>query len=176
VLQLFLPLQLQSQIDICKKYVGQVETSYNRSPLIDKWNLQAGARLGSSWCMSAVYGIHLEVYTRPLLYRTASCAKQLQVQNKLGTHYRVIKTTMLGNYKLKANSIFIMKHGIFSEKDIGTIFNGHTGYIENDNNGIVTTYEGNTNKRLTRESKGRDGFWKLQRKKRTFLAVLEKWK
>lgn len=176
MLQLFSQLQLLSQIEVCKKYVGHKEITYNRSPLIDKWNKQAGAKIGSSWCMSAVYGIHIEYYVKPLLYRTASCSKQLQVQNKLGTHYRVIKTSLIGGYKIKKGSIFIMKHGKFSEKNIGTIWNGHTGYIEDDYGGYVSTYEGNTNKRLTRESKGLDGFYKLSRNKRTFIAILERWK
>lgn len=169
---LYSPLQSQSLIN-AQKYIGHTELKYNRSPLIDKWNKQAGAKAGSSWCMSFVYGIHLETYSKPILYRTASCSRQLQVSNKIGSKVRVIKTSLIGSYKLKAGSIFIIKQGKFSEKNIGTIWNGHTGYIDLDCGDMCITIEGNTNRRLTRESKGRDGVWKLKRNKRTFIAILE---
>lgn len=158
------------------QFTGHLERSYNRSSLIDKWNKQAGARLGSSWCMSFVHSMYKEtadgLKTRNPLLRTASCSNQLRYANMIGSKLQVIPMSLLGKMKIKQGDIGIMKHGQFSEKDIGKSWAGHTFLIEKDSLNWFLTNEGNTNRGLTRESKGIDGVYKLKRQKKTILAII----
>lgn len=40
-----------------RTYVGTAETSPNRGPLIDKWNLAANGLSGEPWCMSFLHAM-----------------------------------------------------------------------------------------------------------------------
>lgn len=182
---MLLPLQLlcldknyhDKLIQVAQKYVGTVEVSYNRSKQINKWNIDAGANLGSSWCMSSLYGMHKEtsesLKVKNPLKRTASCSEQLKYANLIGSGLKVIKTSLIGKVKIQRADIFIQKHGSFSERDIGKNWLGHCGICdEQKKKNEVDTYEGNTNSRKTRESKGKDGYWKLTRNINSFLALI----
>lgn len=121
----------------------------NRSPEIDRFNLIAGAPVGSYWCMSFVYycvnaaAKQLEI-KNPLL-RTASVSKQLRYANLIGSKLRVLKN-MIG-LELQNGDIFCIKTGTWTDRDIGKIWSGHTGFIFNKaRNDIHYTIEGNTNK------------------------------
>ncbi len=54
-----LPVRLRA-LNYARTYIGIKETSYNRGPLIDRWNQDAGVPVGSSWCMSFVHGMYLK--------------------------------------------------------------------------------------------------------------------
>jgi len=49
-------------LDIANKYIGVTESPVgsNRGPLIDRWNMNAHAPIGSFWCASFVSGVALE--------------------------------------------------------------------------------------------------------------------
>ena len=164
-------------VEVAYRYKGHTEVKYNRSPVIDRWTKLARYPLGSSWCMIAVWNWYeeasKELKVKNPLQRTASCSGQLKYANMIGSGLRVIKTSMIGLKSLQKGDIFIMKHGKFSERDIGKLWAGHTGLIVTDKGKSNITIEGNTNSKKTRESKGKDGVWQLERLERTYIAVLE---
>jgi hypothetical protein len=46
-------------LDHARSYLGVKERGgYNRGPLIDRWNLDAGVPVGSAWCMSFVRAMY----------------------------------------------------------------------------------------------------------------------
>lgn len=135
-----------------------------------------GYKLGSSWCMIAVWNWYEEaskcLKVKNPLQKTASCSGQLKYANMIGSGLRVIKTNMIGLNTLEKGDVFIIKHGQFSERDIGRLWAGHTGLIVKDKGKSNITIEGNTSQKKTRESKGRDGVWQLERQEREYIAII----
>lgn len=125
-------------VDIARKYIGTEEQPIgsNRGPLIDRWNTNVNAPIGSFWCASFVSGVALEWETKsgldwPLCF-SADCDVWLAVAKRNGVLHR----------SPQAGDLMIL---------VKTLSNGqqdafHIGVVEGvDENGIWKSIEGNSN-------------------------------
>lgn len=132
------------------QFVGHREVTANRSPLIDAWNRNAGAPVGSYWCASLCYsGFAIsaqELGVRNPLLRTASVSQQLRYCKGYGSGCEIIKPNHYGGTELCTGDIGCIKSGKrYGESDIGKIWNGHMYTVrEQPEPNIAGTVEGNT--------------------------------
>lgn len=149
----------------------------NRSPEIDKVCVEAGAPVGSYWCEASRYSAHnrsaKRLGVRNPYMRTASVARQLAYAKSIGSGLKVIpmsRNPLSGKYpQLKPGDTFSMKHGGGTPRDIGRIWNGHTGIIVEDRGDYVVTIEGNGN---VAGSRNGDRVIKRTRRKSELLAAI----
>ncbi len=125
-------------IDIAQKYIGTIEqpVGSNRGPLIDRWNTNVNAPIGSFWCASFVSGVALEWEQKsaldwPMCF-SADCDVWLASAKKHGVIHR----------SPQAGDLFVL---------VKTFANGrqdafHIGIVEGvDESGIWKSIEGNSN-------------------------------
>lgn len=127
-------------VDIARKYIGTTEQPIgsNCGPLIDRWNTNVNAPIGSYWCASFVSGVALEWESKSGLdwpiCLSADCDVWLAVAKKYGILHRspqagdlmlLVKT--LSNGRQDAFHI-----GIVEGKDEGTIWKSIEGNSNND--------------------------------------------
>jgi hypothetical protein len=127
-------------IEIAQKYIGTQEQPIgsNCGPLIDRWNTNVNAPIGSYWCASFVSGVALEWESKSGLdwpiCLSADCDVWLAVAKKYGILHRspqagdlmlLVKT--LSNGRQDAFHI-----GIVEGKDEGTIWKSIEGNSNDD--------------------------------------------
>jgi hypothetical protein len=127
-------------VEIAQKYIGTQEqpTGSNCGPLIDRWNTNLNAPIGSYWCASFVSGVALEWESKSGLdwpiCLSADCDVWLAVAKKYGILHRspqagdlmlLVKT--LSNGRQDAFHI-----GIVEGKDEGTIWKSIEGNSNDD--------------------------------------------
>lgn len=127
-------------VDIARKYIGTTEQPIgsNCGPLIDRWNTNVNAPIGSYWCASFVSGVALEWESKSGLdwpiCLSADCDVWLAVAKKYGILHRspqagdlmlLVKT--LSNGRQDAFHI-----GIVEGKDEGTIWKSIEGNSNDD--------------------------------------------
>lgn len=127
-------------IEIAQKYIGTQEQPIgsNCGPLIDRWNTNVNAPVGSYWCASFVSGVALEWESKSGLdwpiCLSADCDVWLAVAKKYGILHRspqagdlmlLVKT--LSNGRQDAFHI-----GIVEGKDEGTIWKSIEGNSNDD--------------------------------------------
>lgn len=135
-------------IDSINNQLNVRETSYNRGKMIDIYNKEVGASLGSSWCASFV-GSNLKWAGVPSPPNPHSAWSPNYGKNNI-----IWKTKRINNIQLKSGDVVT-----FYYSNLGRI--GHTGfYIETDKDGYFITIEGNTNGDGSREG---DGVYKKKR-------------
>lgn len=125
-------------VDIARKYIGTEEQPIgsNRGPLIDRWNTNVNAPIGSFWCASFVSGVALEWETKsgldwPLCF-SADCDVWLSVAKKHGVLQR---SPQAGDLMLLVKTFSNGRQDAF-----------HIGIVEGvDENGIWKSIEGNSN-------------------------------
>lgn len=110
----------------------------NRGPVIDKWNLDAGNKLGDPWCVAFAYGMvkgaaFLKKITVPLIRTGSSSAMYRWAvdNNRLGSAPQI-------------GDIFLLKGGETGHRHAGIV----TGRLIG---GRFATIEGNTNDEGTTE-------------------------
>lgn len=129
-----------TSVDLACGYIGTREQPGNRGPLVDKWNLAAGAPLGSPWCMSFVFGMLLLGRDR------------LRLATGLDVELSFPRT---GSTSAAARWAKPHRRLVESPSGIGDVFllrGGPTGYRHTgfvlgmpDEAGRIRTVEGNTN-------------------------------
>ena len=127
-------------VEIAQKYIGTQEQPIgsNCGPLIDRWNTNVNAPVGSYWCASFVSGVALEWESKSGLdwpiCLSADCDVWLAVAKKYGILHRspqagdlmlLVKT--LSNVRQDAFHI-----GIVEGKDEGTIWKSIEGNSNDD--------------------------------------------
>jgi len=127
-------------VEIAQKYIGTQEQPIgsNCGPLIDRWNTNVNAPIGSYWCASFVSGVALEWESKSGLdwpiCLSADCDVWLAVAKKYGILHRspqagdlmlLVKT--LSNGRQDAFHI-----GIVEGKDEGTIWKSIEGNSNDD--------------------------------------------
>lgn len=125
-------------VDIARKYIGTEEQPIgsNRGPLIDRWNTNVNAPIGSFWCASFVSGVALEWENKsgldwPICF-SADCDVWLAVAKKYGILQR---SPQAGDLMLLVKTLSNGRQDAF-----------HIGIVEGvDENGIWKSIEGNSN-------------------------------
>jgi len=125
-------------VNIASKYIGTQEQPIgsNRGPLIDRWNTNVNAPIGSFWCASFVSGVAFEWETKsgldwPLCF-SADCDVWLAVAKKHGVLHR---TPMAGDIALLVKTLSNGRQDAF-----------HIGIVEGRaDDGTWMSIEGNSN-------------------------------
>jgi len=125
-------------VNIAQKYIGTTEQPHgsNRGPLIDRWNTNVNAPIGSFWCASFVSGVALEWENKssldwPICF-SADCDVWLAIAKKHGILHR---SPQAGDLMLLVKTLSNGRQDAF-----------HIGIVEGqDENGIWKSIEGNSN-------------------------------
>ncbi|MFD2908154.1 CHAP domain-containing protein [Flavobacterium ardleyense] len=139
---------LEAALEIATSQIGVLEQPLgsNAGPEVEKYLASVRSSKGNPWCMAFVYYCFQEASktlktTNPLI-RTGGCLSQW---NRTIAKKITASTAQSNPSFVIPGSIFIIDHGSGL---------GHTGIVKEVNNGYITTIEGNTNNKKSREGIG----------------------
>lgn len=169
----------EDAVEVMRGYIGQREThGYNRSPLIDRWNRNAGVPLKSSYCMAAVVDCFreaAEARDKPNpLYRTASVSRQLKHAAMIGSGLEVIPISRVlgGQAELQRGDVLCYRRGGGSDREIGKLWLGHGGVADSVAGSYVFSIEANTSPGRRGSQRNGDGVWDRKRQLKWWLAAI----
>jgi hypothetical protein len=124
-----------------EKYLGHIETSYNSSPLIDKWLGRVSKSPGNSWCIAYAWCMVDDAFSALNLSNP--------VPRVAGVHYLIQKAKKAGLWSKNPGIgyIFCIDHG----KDKRGNKIGHGGIIKSIQGDYFNSLEGNSNSEGSRE-------------------------